>query len=289
MSDSLFTNPSVSYATVSGQWSPELPNTDLWTLTVAPGSPSTDLRRVVAVSTSPPGNLPSVPLYQSGRGRTTIGLGHPSTCRDTTTTKPISSARPLQPLLRICSSTVKQRTRKFKGRSLYTIKEEPDTPGPVECRRTLSYAETLSTAKTDRAQNHACTLRKASPSALPCRWTPSGAAHATPTQVQSPRVLVPATLAGSPCYQSLDKVAQAITASSDFLTLAARGEGYLGEQLRRVSVRKDREEEDEDRQIREVSHSEEQGSADVVQNLRRMRVKARNTGRRMAYSVKMLF
>ncbi|KAF7308861.1 hypothetical protein MKEN_01086000 [Mycena kentingensis (nom. inval.)] len=49
---------------------------------------------------------------------------------------------------------------------------------------------------------------------IPERSTPSGAAHAAPTQVQSPRVLFPVCMAGSPWFQSLDEVAEAIVEST---------------------------------------------------------------------------
>ncbi|KAJ7504333.1 hypothetical protein B0H11DRAFT_512050 [Mycena galericulata] len=178
-----------------------------------------------------------------------IGLGHPSTStRSLTSDSPASSQASQQTLARINSSTIKRRTKRFRARELHTIVEETVVQQQSSSRsgqwtRGRSYAAAAHVVKTPKKR----TTRRVAPAPAPIpsstptptpspgssrcalqpgsasmssgnapapRFTSSGAPQAGPTQVQSPRVLLPATMAGSPWFQSLDGAAQSIAASS---------------------------------------------------------------------------
>lgn len=66
--------------------------------------------------------------------------------------------------------------------------------------------------------------------ALAPRHSSAGAPQAGPTQVQSPRVLLPTTLAGSPNFQSLDGTVLAITQALSEERREGEGEGEGGEE-----------------------------------------------------------
>ncbi|KAJ6618177.1 hypothetical protein B0H10DRAFT_2030909 [Mycena sp. CBHHK59/15] len=144
------------------------------------------------------------------------------------------------------------------------------------------------------------------------RYTTAGAPLATPTQVQSPRVLFPVTLAGSPCYQSLDTAAQTITASLEFARVHSRiiiaqtaqknieientelenpiekGETVEAE-VRRALAKRERIEEREDaeqRMVREVLHLQE--AVGGAENVQQMEVDAEVAARRKAQTSKWL-
>ncbi|KAJ6515095.1 hypothetical protein C8R47DRAFT_503284 [Mycena vitilis] len=151
------------------------------------------------------------------------------------------------PRARINSSTIKRRTERFPRRELHTIAEDAEctqsnTSRPVPGTRKRSYAQDVAETETDETHKNP-TGRRVTPTpastsptstpttpgsprcaakqhpsgafasivALAPRSTSSGAPQAGPTQVQSPRVLFPARIAGSPCFQSLDGVVQSIT------------------------------------------------------------------------------
>ncbi|KAJ7650809.1 hypothetical protein FB45DRAFT_26275 [Roridomyces roridus] len=219
-----------------------LPNSDLWTLksttttvSAAPSRPVT--RRVVAVCTSRKRptqtlahiqvSLPPPQPYQVGRAtvftstappvdtfsftNTPIGLGHPSTSARRTAP---TASQSLAPLPRINSSTMKPRSKRFPGRELHVIEEEhlnsdsllsthTDIPAPraptvtSSIQRLVSPTPGFPKATVDIVPSAA--VLNPTP-----RFTSSGAPQAGPNQVQSPRVLMPATMAGSPWFQSLD-------------------------------------------------------------------------------------
>ncbi|KAJ7759264.1 hypothetical protein B0H16DRAFT_634360 [Mycena metata] len=154
------------------------------------------------------------------------------------------------PRPRINSSTIKRRTERFPGRELHAIVEDPITEQqqqpsasssrPVPGTRKRSYAMAVSAPETPKhgtrrrvtptrptsssssptlpstgsprcASKPSSNAFVSSTTALAPRYTASGAPQAGPTQVQSPRVLLPATMAGSPRFQSLDEAVMAIT------------------------------------------------------------------------------
>ncbi|KAJ7769718.1 hypothetical protein B0H14DRAFT_352699 [Mycena olivaceomarginata] len=146
-----------------------------------------------------------------------------------------SKARP-----RVNSSTIKRRTQRFLARALDSIAEHPlqdsqDTPRPVHGARKRSYAQAASGVETSTHRNRRrltpttttstptspATLTPVAPRcasmmgiqsfgggsmvlALAPRYTSAGSPQAGPTQMQSPCVLFPAIMAGSPNFQSLD-------------------------------------------------------------------------------------
>ncbi|KAJ7642694.1 hypothetical protein DFH06DRAFT_1137243 [Mycena polygramma] len=147
---------------------------------------------------------------------------------------------------RINSSTIKRRTERFTRRELHTIAEDAEctqtnTSRPVPGTRKRSYAQavtetdetpknrtgrrvtptsapapptptpTISGSPRCAAKQHPSGAFVSSIVALAQRSTSSGAPQAGPTQVQSPRVLFPARIAGSPCFQSHDGAVQSIT------------------------------------------------------------------------------
>ncbi|KAJ6515114.1 hypothetical protein C8R47DRAFT_1206461 [Mycena vitilis] len=157
------------------------------------------------------------------------------------------TAQPPAPRARINSSTIKRRTERFPRRELHTIAEDAEctqtsTPRPVPGTRKRSYAQAVAETETDETHKNR-TSRRVTPTPAPTtptsapttpgsprcaakqhpsgafasivalapRSTSSGAPQAGPTQVQSPRVLFPARIAGSPCFQSLDGAVQSIT------------------------------------------------------------------------------
>ncbi|KAJ6515109.1 hypothetical protein C8R47DRAFT_503704 [Mycena vitilis] len=154
------------------------------------------------------------------------------------------TAQPPAPRARINSSTIKRRTERFPRRELHTIAEDAEctqtsTPRPVPGTRKRSYAQAVTETETDETHKNR-TSRRVTPTPAPTstpttpgsprcaakqhpsgafasivalapRSTSSGAPQAGPTQVQSPRVLFPARIAGSPCFQSLDGAVQSIT------------------------------------------------------------------------------
>ncbi|KAJ7654388.1 hypothetical protein DFH06DRAFT_1298845 [Mycena polygramma] len=155
--------------------------------------------------------------------------------------------KPPTPRARINSTTIKGRTERFPRRELHTIAEDadctqPSTSCPVCGTRKRSYAQAVTETETDETPKNRTGRRvtptpaatststpttpgsprcaaKQQPSrtfvsstvTLAPRSTSSGAPQAGPTQVQSPRVLYPAGMAGSPCFQSLDGAVQSIT------------------------------------------------------------------------------
>ncbi|KAJ7642678.1 hypothetical protein DFH06DRAFT_604519 [Mycena polygramma] len=156
------------------------------------------------------------------------------------------TAQPPAPRARINSSTIKRRTERFPRRELHTIAEDAEctqtnTSRPVPGTRKRSYAQavtetdetpknrtgrrvtptsapapptptpTISGSPRCAAKQHPSGAFVSSIVALAPRSTSSGAPQAGPTQVQSPRVLFPARIAGSPCFQSLDGAVQSIT------------------------------------------------------------------------------
>ncbi|KAJ7612445.1 hypothetical protein DFH06DRAFT_1484849 [Mycena polygramma] len=157
------------------------------------------------------------------------------------------TAQPPAPRARINSSTIKRRTERFPRRELHTIAEDAEctqtnTSRPVPGTRKRSYAQAVTETETDETPKN-LTGRRVTPTPAPTstptptisgsprcaakqqpsgafvssivalapRSTSSGAPQAGPTQVQSPRVLFPARMAGSPCFQSLDGAVQSIT------------------------------------------------------------------------------
>ncbi|KAJ7043667.1 hypothetical protein C8F04DRAFT_1229171 [Mycena alexandri] len=158
------------------------------------------------------------------------------------------------PRPRINSSTIKRRTERFPGRELHVIVEDPVTEKqqqssvspsrPVSGTRRRSYAMAVSAPETPKhstgrrvtptrpafssssptlpstgsprcASKPSSNTFVSSMTALAPRYTVSGAPQAGPTQVQSPRVLFPATMAGSPRFQSLDGAVMAITKATE--------------------------------------------------------------------------
>ncbi|KAJ6570057.1 hypothetical protein DFH09DRAFT_1313268 [Mycena vulgaris] len=197
-------------------------------------------------STSP-ADVPASPeAPQQPRSRA-IGLGHPSTSRRNMPLTPNSPASPqasVQPRPHITSSTIKRRTERFPARELHAIAEGPATPPPSAAARPVlgtrkrSYAAAVSTEETPKhTASRRVTPTPPSPGSLRCaskpsgvsvsvsvshdiaaparRYMSSGSPQAGPTQVQSPRLLFPATMAGSPRFQSLDGAVRAITAARE--------------------------------------------------------------------------
>ncbi|KAJ6518851.1 hypothetical protein C8R45DRAFT_1204167 [Mycena sanguinolenta] len=182
---------------------------------------------------------------QSSPSRATLGLGHPSNskrCSSSLESDSVASpqASP-QKRPRINSSTIKRRTGRFPACTLYSIPEHPVTTTtqqkgisrPVPEARKHSYAEAASAVETPTKRNdkRVTPTSPASPrprcaskypsnaslssiTALAPRYTSSGSPQAGPTQVQSPRVLAPTTMAGSPNFQSLDGAVLAITVAA---------------------------------------------------------------------------
>ncbi|KAJ7116520.1 hypothetical protein C8R44DRAFT_739225 [Mycena epipterygia] len=183
--------------------------------------------------------LASSQAPQQPRSRA-IGLGHPSTSKRRNL--PLESDSPASPqasshphTTRINSSTIKRRTERFPGRELHAIAEDPIaeqrcTSRPVPGTRRCSYAAATSIQdSSNQTTGRRVTPTPGSPrcaskprntsascmTALAPRYTSSGSPQGGPTQVQSPRLLFPATMAGSPLFQSLDGAVQAITAAGN--------------------------------------------------------------------------
>ncbi|KAJ6609711.1 hypothetical protein B0H10DRAFT_2225727 [Mycena sp. CBHHK59/15] len=234
----------ITYAAATVPWSPKMPNSDLWTMTSSPDLDSeTGHRRVLAHRPRPP-----VDQRRTQRPR-------------------------VQPQPRIHSSTIRPRTTRFLGRVLYPIHEEPERRQSQFQSRKRSYAMA--------ALNGLSPAHPARP-APAARYTTAGAPLATPTQVQSPRVLFPVTLAGSPCYQSLDTAAQTITASLEERG-DSRGRGAEGVAKReRIEEREDAEQ----RMVREVLHLQE--AVGGAENVQQMEVDAEVAARRKAQTSKWL-
>ncbi|KAJ7247622.1 hypothetical protein B0H12DRAFT_1235181 [Mycena haematopus] len=183
---------------------------------------------------------------QPSRSRITLGLGHPSTSKRPSSS-PVSGSNASP---RVNSSTIKRRTERFRPRTLHSIAEHPivattqqkGTSRPVPAGRKRSYAEAVSAAETPkkRRNKRATTTSPTTPAtptftpgsprcaskhlggaplssvtALAPRYTSSGAPQAGPAQVQSPRVLSPTTMAGSPNFQSLDGAVLVFRAAID--------------------------------------------------------------------------
>ncbi|KAJ7642669.1 hypothetical protein DFH06DRAFT_604361 [Mycena polygramma] len=164
--------------------------------------------------------------------------------------------KPPAPRARINSSTIKRRTERFPRRELHTIAEDadctqPSTSRPVCGTRKRSYAQAVTETETDEtpknrtgrritptpaptsptstptipgsprcaAKQHPSGAFVSSIVALASRSTSSAAPQAGPTQVQSPRLLFPALMAGSPCSERAEmrqkaRVARRFTAHS---------------------------------------------------------------------------
>ncbi|KAJ7654379.1 hypothetical protein DFH06DRAFT_1474333 [Mycena polygramma] len=217
---------------------------------------------VPAVSSSVPASQPpATTSFQGTRGRAAIGLGHPSSSKRSTAPVQSAVAalapavaapteQPPAPRARINSSTIKRRTERFPRRELHTIAEDAactqtSTSRPVPGTRKRSYAQAVT--ETDETPKNR-TGRRVTPTPTPTvsgsprcaakqqpsgafvssivalapRSTSSGAPQAGPTQVQSPRVLSPARMAGSPCFQSLDGAVQSITTALSEKALVAQ-------------------------------------------------------------------
>ncbi|KAJ7690120.1 hypothetical protein B0H17DRAFT_1134597 [Mycena rosella] len=182
---------------------------------------------------------PEVPHQSPSRA---IGLGHPSTSHTRNTPldqdEPASPQVSPSPCTRIHSSTIQARTERSPARQLDAIVEDPVIPQPSATRpvplagtRKRSYAAAVSTEETAKKS----TARRVTPtppssprcaskpsgtsassdSALAPRSTASGSPLAGPRQVQSPRLLFPVNMAGSPRFQSLDGAVLAITAAKE--------------------------------------------------------------------------
>ncbi|KAJ7642675.1 hypothetical protein DFH06DRAFT_1477405 [Mycena polygramma] len=216
----------------------------------APASMTTAVSSSVPAS-QPPATVQSGTTSLEGtRGRAAIGLGHPSSSKRSTApvhSAAPPTEQPPAPRARINSSTIKRRTERFPRRELHTIAEDAvptqtNTSRPVPGTRKRSYAQAVAETETEEAPKNRTGRRitptpaptsptstptipgsprcaaKQQPSgafasivALAPRSTSSGAPQAGPTQGQSPRVLYPAGMAGSPCFQSLDGAVQSIT------------------------------------------------------------------------------
>ncbi|KAJ7433737.1 hypothetical protein FB451DRAFT_1195983 [Mycena latifolia] len=207
--------------------------------------PSAAVLADVAQVSTPESDAPASPEVLQPSCSRAIGLGHPSTSkwRNMPLQQQDSPASPQAsplPRTRINSSTIKRRTKRFPGRELHAITEDPVTPqpsataSPVPGTRKRSYAAAASTpiAKTCKkgtgrrftptpgSPRCASDSKPRGPSvsyhiALAPRYTSSGSPQAGPTQVQSPRVLFPVTMAGSPRFQSLDGTIQAINVARE--------------------------------------------------------------------------
>ncbi|KAK7059846.1 hypothetical protein R3P38DRAFT_3341401 [Favolaschia claudopus] len=194
------------------------------------GHPSSSKRR-----------LSSDDLKSTAEPTASIGLGHPK--RRISYIEVDTTACPKQTTptkrARIQSSTVKRRTKRFPRRELFDIPEDHEEAEHLHAPAAAS--EGFSGSTSDVAECATPTLpaspRCASPKlsapsfnivALAPRSSSTGKPLAGPTQVLSPRLLFPATMAGAPNFQSLDGVMMIIVS---VLVEAAAGEedGVEGE------------------------------------------------------------
>ncbi|KAK7050295.1 hypothetical protein R3P38DRAFT_2862835 [Favolaschia claudopus] len=175
------------------------------------GHPSTSRRR------------PSSIESKSTAGPTaSIGLGHPSKRRvsyiEADTTACPKQTTPTK-RTRIQSSTVKRRTKRFPRRELFDIPEDHEEAEHLHAPVAASESSSGSTSgfadrrcaiptlpASPRCANpqFSATSSNITVAALAPRSSSTGQPLAGPTQVLSPRLLFPATMAGAPNFQSLD-------------------------------------------------------------------------------------
>ncbi|KAK7059804.1 hypothetical protein R3P38DRAFT_3252057 [Favolaschia claudopus] len=173
------------------------------------GHPSSSKRR-----------LASVEVKTTAGPISSIGLGHPSK-RRISYMEADTSACPKQTAstkrARIQSSTVKCRTKRFPRRELFDIlegsEEAEQSYAPVAASEahsgaTSDFAECATSIHPTSPRCASCTISATSfnTAALAPRSSSTGQPLAGPTQVLSPRLLFPATMAGAPNFQSLDGV-----------------------------------------------------------------------------------
>ncbi|KAJ7284486.1 hypothetical protein C8J57DRAFT_1288577 [Mycena rebaudengoi] len=209
-------------------------------LTQKTGRPSILKNNVVAIRTSPLPRRPrsevitsvEPPAFSTEENGSATGRALPS--NSVAPTKPDVFVKPAVPakLRDVSTKTVDVSASRTALRSPYIprvrsrlyLNSIVEDNSEHQATSSSSYAAAVSKADTVKTSTTraltsgftCCASQSAevsSPIALASRYTASGTPQAGPTQVQSPRVLTPATLAGNPSYQSLDGAVKSILAA----------------------------------------------------------------------------